>query len=135
MMIVAIVLALLAPLAAYLVQFAISRRREYLADASGVELTRNPLGLARALNAIALDKRPLRGANRATAHLFIANPLRKTREVTTLFDTHPPIRKRIEVLLAMAHAGPEALTPAAGRPQAAAPGAEQPPQAPGPAGA
>jgi heat shock protein HtpX len=112
MMLVAIVLAILAPLAAYLVQFAISRRREYLADASAVELTRTPLGLARALNAIALDKRPLRAANRATAHLYIANPLRKTKEVTTLFDTHPPIRERIEALLAMAHAGPEALTPA-----------------------
>ena len=119
MMLVAIVLAILAPLAAYMVQFAISRRREYLADASGVELTRNPLGLARALNAIALDRRPLRAANRATAHLYIANPLRKTKEVATLFDTHPPIQKRIAVLLAMAHAGPEALTPAAKRPQAA----------------
>ncbi len=127
LMIIALVLAILAPIAAYAVQFAISRRREYLADASGVELTRNPLGLARALNAIARDPRPLREANRATAHLYIANPLRKTREVTSLFDTHPPIQKRIEVLLAMAHAGPEALTPA-GRSQqvAAAPEAEQP---------
>ena len=56
-----------------------------------------------------LDPRPLRMANRATAHLYIANPLRKTREVAGLFDTHPPIQKRIGVLLAMAHAGPDAL--------------------------
>lgn len=114
MMVVALGLAILAPLAAYVVQFAISRRREYLADASGVELTRNPLGLARALNTIGADQRKLHAANRATAHLYIANPLRKTKEVTTLFDTHPPLAKRIGVLLDMAHAGPEALTPAGG---------------------
>jgi len=115
-MIVALVLAILAPLAAYSVQFAISRRREYLADASGVELTRNPLGLARALADIAQDPQALRSANRATAHLFIANPLkgRKLRQQAGLFDTHPPINKRIEVLLAMAHAGPDALTPSRG---------------------
>ena len=107
--IVAIVLAILAPLAAYAVQFAVSRRREYLADASAVELTRNPLGLARALNAIAADPRPLRHANRATAHLYIENPLKKTKEVTGVFDTHPPVRQRIAVLLEMAHVGPEAL--------------------------
>jgi heat shock protein HtpX len=112
MLIVALVLAILAPLAAYSVQFAISRRREYLADASGVELTRNPLGLAKALTKIAADAEPLRHANRATAHLFIANPLKnkKTKEASGLFDTHPPIQKRIAVLLAMAHAGPDALT-------------------------
>ena len=112
LMVVAIVLAILAPLAAYSVQFAISRRREYLADASGVELTRNPLGLARALNDIAADPRPLRAANRATAHLYIANPLKnkKTKTVSGVFDTHPPIQKRIAVLLEMAHAGPDALT-------------------------
>jgi heat shock protein HtpX len=113
LMIVALVLAILAPLAAYSVQFAISRRREYLADASGVELTRNPLGLARALNDIAGDPQPLRHANRATAHLFIANPLKnkKDKEVSGVFDTHPPIQKRIAILLEMAHVGPEALVP------------------------
>ncbi len=112
LMVVALVLAILAPLAAYSVQFAISRRREYLADASAVELTRNPLGLARALNDIAADPRPLRHANRATAHLFIENPLKnkKTKEATGVFDTHPPIRKRIAILLEMAHAGPEDLS-------------------------
>ena len=110
--IVAIVLAILAPLAAYAVQFAVSRRREYLADASAVELTRNPLGLARALNAIASDPQPLRHANRATAHLYIENPLKKTKEVTGVFDTHPPVQQRIAVLLEMAHVGPEALAEA-----------------------
>jgi len=113
MLVVAIVLAILAPLAAYSVQFAISRRREYLADASGVELTRNPLGLARALSDIAGDPQPLRHANRATAHLYIANPLKnkKTKEVSGVFDTHPPIQKRIAILLEMAHVGREALVP------------------------
>ena len=112
LLIIAIVLAIVAPLAAYSVQFAISRRREYLADATGVELTRNPLGLARALFVIASDPQPLRHANRATAHLYIANPRKnkKDKAVTGVFDTHPPIQKRIDVLLAMAHAGPEALT-------------------------
>jgi heat shock protein HtpX len=118
--IVALVLAILAPLAAYAVQFAVSRRREFLADASAVELTRNPLGLARALHTIATDPRPLKSANRATAHLYVENPLKKTKEVTGVFDTHPPVQKRIAVLLDMAHVGPEALaerpTGAAGMP-------------------
>ena len=133
-------LAILAPLAAYAVQFAISRRREYLADASAVELTRNPLGLARALTSIASDPAPLRRANRATAHLYIANPLKKTKEVTGLFDTHPPIQKRIAVLLEMAHVGPEALAadggPAAARRrrQAGAGARAGPPPAPRGAG-
>ncbi|MFA4964944.1 MAG: M48 family metallopeptidase, partial [Thermoleophilia bacterium] len=111
-LVVAIVLAVVAPLAAYAVQFAVSRRREYLADASAVELTRNPLGLARALHAIAGDPQALRLANRATAHLYIANPLkgRKAKAASGVFDTHPPIQKRIAVLLEMAHVGPEALT-------------------------
>ena len=92
-----------------MVQMAISRHREYLADASGVELTRNPLGLAHALQKIAGDPRSLRVANRATAHLYIANPLKgkKAKESAGLFDTHPPIQKRIAILLAMAHASDE----------------------------
>jgi heat shock protein HtpX len=140
LMVIAIVLAILAPLAAYSVQFAISRRREYLADASGVELTRNPLGLARALNDIAADPRPLRAANRATAHLYIANPLKdkKTKEVSGVFDTHPPIQKRIAILLEMAHVGPEALVPgrraagtgAPGLAEAAGPPSHEPPPPP-----
>jgi heat shock protein HtpX len=108
----AIALAILAPLFSWLVQMAISRRREYLADASGAELTRNPVGLAHALEKIAADPRPLRAANRATAHLYIANPLRKLRESEGLFDTHPPIQKRIAVLLAMTHEGPAPAAPA-----------------------
>jgi heat shock protein HtpX len=118
---IAIVFAVLAPLFAWMVQLAISRHREYLADASGVQLTRNPLGLAHALQKIAADPRPLQVATRATAHLYIANPLkgRKTREKAGLFDTHPPIQKRIEILLAMAHAGPAALTPPGAAPQQA----------------
>ena len=116
---IAILLAILAPFFAWMVQLAISRHREYLADASGVELTRNPLGLAHALQKIAADPRPLQVATRATAHLYIANPLkgRKTRETAGLFDTHPPIQKRIEILLAMAHAGTDALTAPLGSPQ------------------
>ena len=149
-MIVALVLALLAPLAAYAVQFAVSRRRESLADASAVELTRNPLGLARALHAIAADPRPLKSANRATAHLYIENPLKKTKEATGVFDTHPPVRQRIAVLLEMAHVGPEALeqgpAPQRGAGTAGPPppspvtpttpqgGPSSPPAAPGPSG-
>jgi heat shock protein HtpX len=110
---VAIVFAILAPFFAYMVQFAISRRREYLADASGVELTRNPTGLASALEKIAADPVPLKTANRATAHLFIANPLRKEREKAGLFDTHPPIRERIARLRAMGFEGPRAGADAA----------------------
>jgi heat shock protein HtpX len=108
-MVVALVLAIVAPLAAYAVQFAVSRRREYLADASAVELTRNPLGLARALDTIGADTTKLRAGNRATAHLYIANPLKKGRQATGVFSTHPPIAERIKVLLDMAHVGPEAL--------------------------
>ncbi len=116
---IAIVLAILAPFFAWMVQLAVSRHREYLADASGVELTRNPLGLAHALQKIAADPRPLQVATRATAHLYIANPLkgRKTRESAGLFDTHPPIQKRIQILLDMAHAGSDALTPPSAAPQ------------------
>lgn len=106
----ALLLAILAPLAAYLVQFAISRRREYLADATAVELTRNPLGLAKALNKMSVDPTPLRTANRATAHLFIANPLRKSKKTAGAFDTHPPIEQRVSILLEMASAGPDALS-------------------------
>src|SRR5665811_2263147 len=75
MLVVALVLAILAPIAARMVQLAISRKREYLADASAVELTRNPDGLANALEKISGDKEVLEVANRATAHLYIAQPL------------------------------------------------------------
>jgi heat shock protein HtpX len=125
---IAILLAVLAPFFALMVQMAVSRHREYLADASGVELTRNPLGLAHALQKIAGDPRSLRVATRATAHLYIANPLKgkKDKESAGLFDTHPPIQKRIEILLAMAHAGVDAPATPQGVPQQPTPGAPSP---------
>ena len=113
--VVALVLAILAPLATYAVQFAVSRRREYLADASAVELTRNPLGLARALHTIATDPRPLKSANRATAHMYVENPLKKTKEATGVFDARP-VQKRIAVLLEMARVSQEAVQPAGRHP-------------------
>ena len=102
----AIVLVILAPIISQLIQLAISRRREFLADASGVKLTRFPDGLARALEKIASDPHPLSGANNATAHLFIENPFkadtkRKSNWFVNLFNTHPPVEERIKVLRAM----------------------------------
>ncbi len=92
----AVILALLAPLFAKMIQMAWSRQREYLADASGVELTRNPLGLASALNKIAHDPEPLEVANRATQHLYIVNPVKPLEErAKFLFSTHPPVEQRI----------------------------------------
>jgi heat shock protein HtpX len=102
-LVVALVSAILAPIAARMVQLAISRKREYLADASAVELTRNPMGLANALQKIAGDPEVLESANRATAHLFIAQPIKKFEKKSRgLFDTHPPIQQRIDILRAMA---------------------------------
>ena len=106
LMIIGIVLAILAPLFAIILQLALSRNREYLADSSGALLTRYPEGLARALEKISADKKPLEVANKATAHLYIANPL-KEHEGTSrgwfagLFDTHPPIEDRIKRLREM----------------------------------
>jgi heat shock protein HtpX len=99
MMVVALVLAILAPLAARLVQLAVSRQREYLADASGVELTRNPYGLERALAKIALDTEPLEVANRATQHLYFENPIKgASGKSSNLWSTHPPVLERINRL-------------------------------------
>jgi len=98
--IVGLVLSILAPLAAMLVQLAISRKREFLADADGVLLTRYPEGLARALEKISADPTPMRHANRATAHLFITNPFRG-KNVAKLFMTHPPIAERVKALRGM----------------------------------
>ncbi|MEK7181815.1 MAG: M48 family metallopeptidase [Patescibacteria group bacterium] len=98
--VVAIVLSLLAPFFAMLLQLAISRKREFLADASGALLTRYPEGLASALEKISQDTEPLEAANRATAHLYIANPF-KGQKLTKLFMTHPPIEERIALLRAM----------------------------------
>jgi heat shock protein HtpX len=98
---VALVLAILAPIAARLVQLAVSRQREYLADASGVELTRNPVGLERALATIAGDTEVLEVANRATQHLYFTNPIMKlgqTGEASSWFATHPRLVDRINRL-------------------------------------
>jgi heat shock protein HtpX len=96
MIVVAIVLAVIAPIAARMVQLAVSRQREYLADASSVELTRNPYGLERALAKISSDKEVLEVANRATQHLYFTNPIKKFEErASGLFSTHPPIVERI----------------------------------------
>jgi heat shock protein HtpX len=99
MMVVAIVLAVLAPIAARLVQLAVSRQREYLADASSVDLTRNPAGIERALAKIASDKEVLEVANRATQHLYFTNPIKKFEaRSANLFSTHPAIVDRINRL-------------------------------------
>jgi heat shock protein HtpX len=101
-LIVAIVLAILTPIVATLIQLAVSRQREYLADASGALLTRYPPGLANALRKIAADTEALEVANKATASLYIANPLKDApRALDGLFDTHPPIAERIRRLEAM----------------------------------
>jgi heat shock protein HtpX len=102
--VVALLLAILAPFIALLLQMAVSRKREYLADASAVELTRNPLGLASALDKIEARAfmEPLATASKATQHLFIVNPLHSfTEHATALFSTHPPTQERIRLLRAM----------------------------------
>lgn len=102
-MLVGIVAIILAPIAATLIQLAISRRRESLADASGALLTRYPDGLAAALQKIAADATPMRGANDATAHLWISNPFKgkENNWFHRLFMTHPPLPERIAKLRAM----------------------------------
>lgn len=99
-MIIGIVLAILSPIIAELIKLAISRRREYLADASGALLTRYPEGLARALEKIGQENMPMQRASQATAHLFLANPLR-SRSFSKLFATHPPLEDRINKLRGM----------------------------------
>lgn len=95
----ALVMAVLSPLIAQLIRLAISRKREFLADASGAMLTRYPPGLASALRKISADKEPLEAANKATAHLYIVNPLLEHGgRVNKLFSTHPPIEERIAAL-------------------------------------
>lgn len=102
LIVVAVALAILAPIAAQVIHFAISRQREYLADASGALLTRNPEALARALEKISADPDPLEVANKATAHLYINNPLREHQSfLNNLFSTHPPIEERVRLLRAM----------------------------------
>ena len=100
LMVLAIILSILAPIAAVLMQLAISRKREFLADADGALLTRYPEGLAKALEKISADTEPLEAANRATAHLYIINPF-KGKKVAKLFMTHPPIEERVAALRGM----------------------------------
>ncbi|HII29437.1 TPA: zinc metalloprotease HtpX [Candidatus Woesearchaeota archaeon] len=100
-MIVGFLLALLAPLIAQMIKLAISRKREFLADASGAMLTRYPKGLADALGKIAHDNYSLSSASNATAHLYISNPFKRGEWMSSLFSTHPPIQERIKALEAM----------------------------------
>ncbi|MBP9710807.1 MAG: M48 family metallopeptidase [Candidatus Pacebacteria bacterium] len=100
--VLAIVLIVLAPIAASLLQLAVSRKREFLADASGALLTRYPEGLANALRKIGAYSAPMKKANNATAHLYISNPFgarAKTTSLARLFMTHPPVEDRIEALV------------------------------------
>jgi len=97
--VVALVLAILSPIVAQLLRLAISRKREFLADANGALLTRYPPGLASALRKLAADREPLEAANKATAHLYTVNPLKDIKgSVNKLFSTHPPIEERISAL-------------------------------------
>jgi len=103
-LLIGIVLAVVSPIIATLIQLAVSRKREFLADASGVLLTRYPEGLAAALEKISKDKEPLEVANNATAHLYIANPFKGKISgswFASLFNTHPPIEERIRILRSM----------------------------------
>ena len=104
MLVVGIVLAIVTPIVATLIQLAISRKREFLADASGAYMTRYPEGLARALEKLSNDKEVLEAATNATAHLYITNPFKGKQFAawfSTLFNTHPPIAERIKNLRAM----------------------------------
>ncbi len=100
MILIGFALAILSPLIAALIQLSISRKREFLADASGALLTRYPEGLASALEKISADQTPLKAANKATAHLYISNPF-KGKKFSKLFMTHPPIKERVNALRGM----------------------------------
>jgi heat shock protein HtpX len=101
--IIAIALAILAPIISRFIQLAVSRQREYLADASSVELTRNPIGLEQALAKIASDPEVLEVANRGTQHMYFTNPIKKFEERSSgLMSTHPPILSRINRLRELA---------------------------------
>lgn len=101
LILVGFALAILAPLIANLIKMSISRKREYLADASAAMLTRYPKGLANALKKISHDHEQLKGATNATAHLYISSPFKKKGFLVKLFSTHPPINERIKALNAM----------------------------------
>jgi heat shock protein HtpX len=110
---VGLILAILSPIIATLIKLAVSRKREYLADASGALLTRYPEGLARALEKISKDTEPLEAANKATAHMYIVNPFHEDNTMkldskpngrsmfSGLFNTHPPIEDRVKKLREM----------------------------------
>lgn len=103
-LLIGIIFAVLSPLIATLIQLAVSRKREFLADASGALLTRYPEGLASALEKISSYPNPMRNATNATAHLFIDNPFKQkssTHWFSSLFNTHPPIEERIKILRSM----------------------------------
>ena len=105
-MVVGILLAILSPFIAQLIQLAVSRRREFFADSGSVAITRNPQGLIAALTKISNDHEPLEAANKATAHLYIANPFKdKTNSAVGwfagLFNTHPPVMQRLAALQKM----------------------------------
>lgn len=102
LMVAGILMALLSPLIAKIIQLAISRRREFLADATGASITKYPEGLASALEKLSNDKEPLEAANKATSHLYIVNPLKNHHDsigwFASLFNTHPPVVERIKAL-------------------------------------
>lgn len=107
---IVILLVAVTPLLSRLLAMAVSRQREYLADATAAQLTRNPLGLASALDKIGAATSPLKAATRGTAHLFISNPLRRRVDerqghLADLLSTHPPLAQRIAILRAMGHMG------------------------------
>ncbi len=102
-MVLGIIFAILSPIIAQLIQLAISRRREFIADAGSVEITRQPQGLISALEKISTDTEPLEAANKATAHLYIVNPFKSgtnkaVARLANLFNTHPPISERVKIL-------------------------------------
>ncbi len=103
-MVIGLLFAVVSPLVSQLIQLAISRRREFFADASAVKLTRQPQGLISALTKLSADREPLEAANKATAHLYIVNPLKNLRtdeqvnRFAGLFNTHPPVADRIRAL-------------------------------------
>lgn len=106
-LVLGLVFAILSPIVAQLIQLAISRRREFLADAGSVQITRQPSGLISALKKISIDPEPLESANKATAHLFIVNPFKGKDHgavgwFSGLFNTHPPISERLKALQKMA---------------------------------
>jgi heat shock protein HtpX len=108
LLVIAIILAIIAPLLATMIRFAVSRQREYLADAGAVELTRYPQGMIGALQKLGGCKVPLDGANRATSHMYIVNPLKNAmkkngHELNSMFRTHPPLHDRVNRLRELIH--------------------------------